>query len=958
MGNRPKVLIEDWLPIETVGAESMRERGAASALPPLNFLHVWWARRPLLTSRASILASLLPSWDENWPESLKTRWPSADAYNEWFLKACGIFGDPVAGRKRIDLAKDAGIRLKGSPYTHDRAFKVSPSKELRSDLEDLMDYVWGTSSPTVMDPMAGGGSIPFEALRYGFPVIANELNPVASVILRATLDFPFRFGDKVRPHLKRYGKELSRTVGDRLLPFYPEEESGSVHAYLWARTVTCPYTGKPIPLSPNWWLEKKAKRVAVQPVFDPASEQATFRILEGKKALTGFDPDDGTVSRGKGISPWAQNQPVDGDHIKAEAQAGRMGQQLFAVAIKKARGFAFRPPRPEDEAAFRRAGEELERRRPEWDRKGLIPTEPYPEVSNDPRPRHYGMPQWKDMFSPRQLLALCTYLDALTEMKPRIVEELGEDLGKAVITYLAIPLDKAADYNSRLCKWDGTRTKITNTFDRHDFSFKWSYGEFDAARNLFPWVHDQVLDAYKGLAKLASGSANPLFGNGDTEQEPVRVLKGSAADLSALADGSVDHVNVDPPYEANVMYAECSDFFYVWMKRSLGDLYPEFFTEELTNKDEEAVANEARFAGLGRKKKQLALRDYERKMASAFREMGRVLRDDGVMTVMFTHKQVDAWDTLATSLIGAGFTIHSSWPVHTESEHSLHQAKKNAARSTILLTCRKREQSQEAVWWDDLKGRVRRVARESAERFEKEGIRGVDLYIATFGPTLSILSENWPVLTSEVDERSGEPKPLRPEVALDLAREEVVNLRRQGLLLGRTIQFDPVTDWMVMAWDAFQAERFPADEARKLALALGLDLDRQIIREKRLVATKGSDVILQQPRARRRGRNVDPDATSFDAWIDAAHTAMLIYKEDGSAACGQFLRDRRFLNEATFRHLIQALVNAIPRTKQKGRFVRPEAEVLEGMRLAFFDDVEAPPEDALLREVQGDLLEV
>src|SRR5690606_14951992 len=193
------------------------------------------------------------------------------------------------------------------------------------------------------------------------------------------------------------------------------------------------------------------------------------------------------------------------------------------------------------------------------------------------------------------------------------------------------------------------------------------------------------------------------------------------------------------PYYDNVMYAECADFFYVWMKRTLGHVYPEFFTDELTNKDDEAVANVARFAELGRKKKQLALADYERKMSAAFREMYRVLRDDGVLTVMFTHKKVEAWDTLATSLINAGFAIHASWPVHTESEHSLHQAKKNAAQSTILLTCRKRKESSEPVWWDDIKGRVRQVARAKAEEFERQGIRGVDLYIATFGPTLAIL---------------------------------------------------------------------------------------------------------------------------------------------------------------------------------------------------------------------------
>jgi hypothetical protein len=360
----------------------------------------------------------------------------------------------------------------------------------------------------------------------------------------------------------------------------------------------------------------------------------------------------------------------------------------------------------------------------------------------------------------------------------------------------------------------------------------------------------------------------------------MHVMTGNASDLGSIPQRSIAHICVDPPYYDNVMYAECSNYFYVWLKRLVGALYPTWFETELADSENEAVVNVERFAAFGPKKKQLAHADYERKMAAAFREMHRVLRDDGVLTVMFTHKKVEAWDTLATSLIGAGFTIHSSWPVHTESERSLHQAKKNAAQSTILLSCRKWEVSSKEVWWDDIKGTVRRTAREKAAEFEHQGIRGVDLYIATFGPTLAILSEHWPVLTAEVDERTGEPKPLRPEVALDLAREEVVALRKQGLLLGRAVQFDLYTDWYLMAWDAFRAEQCPGAEALKLAIAVGLSFEERVIGEKRLVTKKGANVTLQQPKARRKKDMVDPDKKSFDCWIDAVHTAMLLYEED------------------------------------------------------------------------------
>ena len=214
---------------------------------------------------------------------------------------------------------------------------------------------------------------------------------------------------------------------------------------------------------------------------------------------------------------------------------------------------------------------------------------------------------------------------------------------------------------------------------------------------------------------------------------------------------------------------------------------------------------------------------------------------------------------------------------------------KKTQRKHNHVGCRKREKSTEPVWWEDLKGKVRQTARQKAAEFEKQGIKGVDLYISTFGPVLSIISESWPVLTSETDPKTGDPLPLKPGEALDLAREEVINLRKQGLLLGRSVEFDPITDWYLMAWDAFRAEEFPADEARKLALALGLDLERDVIRDKKLVAKKSGTVVLCKPTDRRKKNMVDPDAASFPHLIDALHTAMMIYDEEGSKACQVFV---------------------------------------------------------------------
>lgn len=940
----PPLLIEEWLPIAEIGEESQRERRASNALPPLYFLHVWWTRKPLAACRAAVLGSLLPQYNADWPDHLHTQFPTEETYRQWFKSLLGILGDPVAARKLILDAKDKGIRLKGNPYGYPRAFTISPDEEKIETVLDLLEYNWGSRDISMSDPMAGGGSIPFEALRYGLTVHANELNPVGAVILVATLDYPARFGPALAEEIKKWGREIDQRAASVLERFYPMLPGERIRRYLWARTVACPSTGKSVPLGVHWWLRKGDDPVAVRLICDENAPECRFEIVRGQ-AVAESDPDRGTISRGRAISPWS-GDTIDSQYIKAEAQAGRMGQLLYALSIRTAKGSDFRLPNAQDLEGVRRAEEALAERLPIWEAAGLIPREPFPEVSNDLRPLLYGMPTWADMFSPRQLLALGTYLEVLRDVAPEMTKELPADRARAVETYLGLAFDKAIDRSCYACGWIPQRGRLGHRFDRHDFSLRWSYGEMTLARDGFPWCVDQICNAYRGLAKLADSARSPLFSTaGVAVVERLRVTQANATSLEDLPGGSLHLVCVDPPYYDNIMYSELSDFFYVWMKRSIGHLYRDFFTDELTNKDDEAVANVARFASLGPKRRELADQDYQRKMAAVFREIHRVLRPDGVLTIMFTHKRLQAWDTLATALIEAGFAIKTSWPIHTEFEHSLNQAKKNAARSTILLVCRKRPLAREPVWWDEIRGQVRKTAREKARQFQEQGIRGVDLYLSTFGPVLSIISENWPVLTSEVDNKTGDPLHLRPQTALDVAREEIVALRKQGLLLGRTVEFDPVTDWYIIAWDAFQAQEFPADEARKLSIALGLDIERDLVSVKRVITKKQQFVVFQLPTARRKRGMIDPELDYFDCWLDAVHTTMLVYQEDGAPACGRFLNRSGLRTDGTFKACLQALLNAIPRTKRKGKFLRKEAELLESLRLSFFDDLQPPVEE-------------
>lgn len=390
-------LIERWLPIAEIGEESMRERRSMTALPPTYYLHVWWARRPLVASRAAVLASLLPE----------------DADRDKFLHVLGIHGDPIAAKERITAADRAGERLGAAAYAYPRAFKYGPTQK---EIDWLVNSVGGPTS--VLDPTAGGGSIPFEAVRLGLSVHANDLNPVAALIERATVLWPKSFGTSLKEAVDEIGGQVISTVRKRLAGVFPEEPSSDTRpdGYLWARTIPCPYCDGLVPLSPNWRLAPGGTGVKLCPDCNDGpvapSRVCTFEIVQRAD-----EQSPGTVARGKGQCPWPDcGRIIDGDEIKSQARAGRMGEQLFAVVYRRrvetktksgkrgrdkwVRGY--RAPRPEDDNSAEiqaRLAEKL----PEWEALDIVPSETYGDMYCD-RSKNYGVDRWRDLFSPRQLV--------------------------------------------------------------------------------------------------------------------------------------------------------------------------------------------------------------------------------------------------------------------------------------------------------------------------------------------------------------------------------------------------------------------------------------------------------------------------------------------------------------------------------------------------------------------------
>ena len=926
-------LIERWLPIAALGIESTRERTPMTPFPAPNRLHVWWARRPLVASRAAILASLLP----------------ADADREKFMHVLGIHGDPVAAKKRIAIATRKGERLGAAAYGYLRAFGYTP---------DNQDRIWlaenSVNSAIVLDPTAGGGSVPFEAVRLGLKTLANDLNPVAALIERATIDWPTIHGVALKRAVEELGGEFTAEVRKRLVGVFPSEPDDNTRpdGYLWARTITCPYCAGLVPLSPNWRLAPDGTGVRLKPELGsgPGSEGriCSFEIVKSVK-----EQSEGTVARGDGTCPYTDcGRVIDGDEIKRQAQTGQMGEQLFAVVYKKrvkkilksgkrgkdkwVRGY--RAPRPEDDNSAEIQAK-LAEKLPEWEALDMVPSESYGHMYCD-RSKIYGVNKWRDLFSPRQLLCHGTSVEVFREMldADRAEGKLTE-VRQAAYGYLALSLDKLLNYNSRMSVWMPTREVVANTFNRHDFAFCWSHAEMAPliVGLGYDWAIEQTAKCIRELIALirpdAENKSGTLFDDADTAEytpPPVTITCKPGDSLDHIEDGSIDLVVMDPPYYANVMYAELSDFFYVWLKRTAGHVFPELFRRHLTDKDNEAVANPARFKG-EKGASVLAGRDYQERMASIFAECRRTLKPGGVMTLMFTHKETGAWDALTKGLMEAGFAITASWPINTEAAGSLHIRNKAAANSTIFLVCRPRIGDFEAkqdLYWEDVEPRIADAVRTRVREFQEAGIAGVDLYLASFGPALEEFSRHWPLKRGTpreipeerrrrrqqvLFEEEWDPYAATPEDALAAARREVKRWRLEQLThLKANADLDPATAFFVLAWDAFKAPMFSYDEANRLARAVGVDLDKDVIG--RLAEKKGSDILLWDS-AHRAAKGTLGPVDGARGMIDSIHHAAHTARGSSLAAAQEMLANTQVDQDRRFFTALEAILEVLPVSK-------------------------------------------
>ncbi len=806
-----KKLIEVALPLEAINKESAREKSIRHGHP--STLHLWWARRPLAACRAVLFAQMVDD-----PSSLPEEFPTEEAQEterqrlfhiiEEFVKWENITNEAVLHKARVEIVRSAA-RNHGVSLPH----SMTPA-----EVADVLKQY----APPVFDPFAGGGSIPLESQQLGLEAHASDLNPVAVLINKALIEIPPKFAGypPVNPESRKrylhkewkgaeglaedvryYGKWMSEEAWKRIGHLYPKVQlpkelgGGEVTAiaWIWARTVKCPNPacGAKMPLSRSFWVSRKRGGEAwIEPVIDRSTApKCQFEVKTTKGA-----PPEGTVSR-RGAMCIVCGTPASLDYIRAEGKAGHMNAQLMAIVAEGSGRRLYVSPSQEQEITALQA-------EPAWKPEG--------ELSNNPRhmaPPLYGMRTFADLFTGRQLVALTTFCDLVGEARAQVEAHSGGDsaYANAVATYLAFAVDKAANYWSSLCAWYQTKEILVSTFGLPVLGIVWDYAEANPFSNSSGNWMLGIEQAAKSL------DAAPAYGVVQVQQ------RDATSQIDRLGTWMI---STDPPYYDNVPYADLSDFFYVWIRRSLGNVYPELFSTLLTPKAQELVADPVRQGG-----QESAQRFFETGLEQAFDRMREAEDPMYPLTVYYAFKQAEheeddrqnnrgtlvrastGWETMLQGLLRAGFSITGTWPIRTEQGGGLREVGRNSLASSIVLVCHPRPLDTSLTTRRDFLNALKRELPKALRDLQRGNIAPVDLAQAAIGPGMAVFSRYSKVLESDGTS-------MRVRTALQL-----INQTLDEVLAEQEGEYDADTRWAVAWFEQHGMDEGPYGVAETLSKA-------------------------------------------------------------------------------------------------------------------------------------------
>ncbi|MBM4458395.1 MAG: DUF1156 domain-containing protein [Chloroflexi bacterium] len=883
-------LIEETFPLKKVSADSRHEKNVRHG--HISTLHIWPARRPLAACRAAIIAALLP-----------------DPGNE---------ADRHALNKKIESITHWGTE-NGPALDFFR-------QEIRR--------AFGGRPPRVLDMFAGGGAIPLEAMRLGCEAIANDYNPVAWFILKCTLEFPQRLAGKTWPlpatnstndteknkdqlpllperspadpqsaignpqseiqgdlaaHVRYWGNWVLERAREELAPYYPTVDAQPTVAYLWARTVPCPdpACGAEVPLLKTLWLCKKEdKRRALRLVPDPVARRVNFEIwTPGPKD----EVPDGTMAGAKSRCPVC-GVNVTPDYIKACGHARKLGARMTAVVVDTLGGKEYRPPTPKELDAPRNAADALSVAA-EQIPFGL-PTESQRKNPRTLIVQLYGLQKWSDLFTPRQLLNLVTMVKWVRSCRV-LMEQAGyqRDEIRAVEAYLSLLIDKVADRGSAQCIWISTNAeKAAGTYGRFALQMAWDFVE------VFPWS-ESAGGAPGSLGHIAEYIKHALESLGTAKQP--RVVLGSATE--PLGE-DLDAIVTDPPYYDAIPYSDLSDFFYVWLRRAIGDAYPNELATQETPKENE-LALRLPHADIPDEHTPAW---YEYMMAMAFRRAWEALAQDGRLVIVFAHKDPQAWQTLTAALIEAGFTVSASWPIDTERGGRVRAQDSAALSSSIWLVCRKRPAGAGIGRYSAVRRAMQERITERLRYFWDIGISGPDFVWAAVGPALESYSA-W----DEVRRLDGSPFTVGE--FLREVRRMVADFALGQILRGRSTEgLDEWTRYYLIHRNSFGLEDAPVGECILLSQGYGLDLNDVRGPRGLLVKGDGSDVRLAKWDERTRPDLGHPRPDGGLPLVDMLHRLLWLWASGDTDKLRAYAQDRGLAQNDLFWEIAQAVLEMAP----------------------------------------------
>ena len=731
-----KRLAEVDFPIAAVSRYAVREKSIRHGHP--STLHLWWARRPLASSRAVLLALLLPDpCDPKCPEGFKAR-------------ARAVLPSVGCGDGQSDDALQRGLLKFIADFAN---WDLCAQPAWLEAGRALVKAAHGEETPLVVDPFAGGGSIPLEALRLGCEAFASDLNPVACLILKVMLEDIPRHGPELADELRRVGGEIKQQAERELADLYPTDPDGAAPiAYLWARTVRCdaPGCGAEVPLMRSFWLCKKPKRkLALRHSVvrkDGQPPTVAFEVFEPEAES---EVRGGTVTRAKAtclccgavLPPERVRAQLaaerGGADVIFDAQGQRIGgaRMTAVVTLQPGKtGRHYRLPTVADYAAVHKAQARVAEILEAWElggRQGLcpVPDEPTPTGGGSGAGRafsvqRYGMLQWGDLFTARQKIALVE----LTKVAGSCRGSIG--------LLSAVALGRTADGSASISSWLASGEEIKHVFARQALPIVWDFGEANYLATASRTWASSVNSVTQVIEKMSWNGKSAQVESSDATDHP-------------LPDQAAGVWFTDPPYYDAIPYSDLSDFFLVWLKRALPNhplLIDPFDPDNpLSPKTAEAVQDETKKTADGQKDRAW----FEETMAKAFAEGRRVLAEDGVGSVVFAHKTTEGWEALLSGMIRGGWTITGSWPIATEMGSRLRARDSAALATSVHLICRPRpDDAPIGDWAEALRELPLRVAG-WIERLQAEGIRGADLVFACVGPALEIFSRYRTVETAE-----------------------------------------------------------------------------------------------------------------------------------------------------------------------------------------------------------------